>query len=343
MSDAASADAEPADLTYQRAINRALRDELASRPDVVLYGEDVGKAGGIFGVSRGLQRDFGPARVFDTPISESAILGSAVGAAMDGLKPIVEIMWGDFLLVALDQLINQAANVRFINRSRLHAPMVVRFQQGATPGACAQHSQSLEAFLAHIPGLKVGVPATPADGYAMTRAAVADPDPVLLAEARELYQLAGPVPTGGSPQATAGARIHRQGSDIAILTWGPMLHRALSAASRLADAGTEACVVDLRWLRPLDDSTIDAVVRQCHGRVIVAHEANLTGGFGAEVAARINERHFGTLMAPVRRIGAPDVRIPAAPALQQAVLPSADWLVDAAREMLGNSLYATND
>ena len=131
-SDAASADAEPADLTYQRAINRALRDELASRPEVVLYGEDVGKAGGIFGVSRGLQRDFGPARVFDTPISESAILGSAVGAAMDGLKPIVEIMWGDFLLVALDQLINQAANVRFINRSRLHAPMVVRFQQGAT-------------------------------------------------------------------------------------------------------------------------------------------------------------------------------------------------------------------
>jgi 2-oxoisovalerate dehydrogenase E1 component len=342
-SDAASADAEPADLTYQRAINRALRDELASRPEVVLYGEDVGKAGGIFGVSRGLQRDFGPARVFDTPISESAILGSAVGAAMDGMKPIVEIMWGDFLLVALDQLINQAANVRFINRSRLHAPMVVRFQQGATPGACAQHSQSLEAFLAHIPGLKVGVPATPADGYAMTRAAVADPDPVLLAEARELYQLTGPVPTGGSPQATAGARIHRQGSDIAILTWGPMLHRALSAANRLADAGTEACVVDLRWLRPLDDSTIDAVVRQCRGRVIVAHEANLTGGFGAEVAARINERHFGTLTAPVRRIGAPDVRIPAAPALQQAVLPSADWLVDAAREMLGNSLYATND
>jgi 2-oxoisovalerate dehydrogenase E1 component len=262
---------------------------------------------------------------------------------MEGMKPIVEIMWGDFLLVALDQLINQAANVRFINRSRLHAPMVVRFQQGATPGACAQHSQSLEAFLAHIPGLKVGVPATPADGYAMTRAAVADPDPVLLAEARELYQLTGPVPTGGSPQATAGARIHRQGSDIAILTWGPMLHRALSAARRLADAGTEACVVDLRWLRPLDDSTIDAVVRQCRGRVIVAHEANLTGGFGAEVAARINERHFGTLTAPVRRIGAPDVRIPAAPALQQAVLPSADWLVDAAGEMLGNSLYATND
>jgi 2-oxoisovalerate dehydrogenase E1 component len=336
-------DSEATELTYQRAINRALRDELASRPEVVLYGEDVGKAGGIFGVSRGLQRDFGAARVFDTPISESAILGSAVGAAMEGMKPIVEVMWGDFLLVALDQLINQAANVRYINRSRLHAPMVVRFQQGATPGACAQHSQSLEAFLAHIPGLKVGVPATPADGYAMTRAAVADPDPVLLAEARELYQKAGPVRFDDPPQAAQGARIHREGSDIAILTWGPMLHRALDAAHRLADAGHEACVVDLRWLRPLDDDTIDAVVRQCHGRVIVAHEANLTGGFGAEVAARIGERHFGTLTAPVRRVGAPDVRIPAAPALQQAVLPSADWLMDAAEEMLSNSLYATNE
>jgi 2-oxoisovalerate dehydrogenase E1 component len=335
-------DSEAVELTYQRAINRALRDELTSRPEVVVYGEDVGTAGGIFGVSRSLQRDFGPARVFDTPISESAILGSAVGAAMEGMRPVVEIMWADFLLVALDQLINQAANVRFINRSRLHAPMVVRFQQGATPGACAQHSQSLEALLAHVPGLKVGVPATPTDGYAMTRAAVADPDPVLLAEARELYQVKGPVRTGGPLQAAAGARIHRHGSDVAIITWGPMLHRALDAARRLADAGHEASVTDLRWLRPLDDDTIDAVVRQCHGRVIVAHEANVTGGFGAEIAARITERHFDTLTAPVRRVGAPDVRIPAAPALQRAVVPSADWLVEAAMDMLGDSLYSAN-
>jgi 2-oxoisovalerate dehydrogenase E1 component len=333
----ANSEAGLVELTYQRAINRALRDELASRPEVVVYGEDVGTAGGIFGVSRGLQRDFGPDRVFDAPISESAILGSAVGAAMEGMKPVVEVMWGDFLLVALDQLVNQAANVRFVNRSRLHAPMVVRFQQGATPGACAQHSQSLEAFLAHVPGLKVGVPATPADGYAMTRAAVADPDPVVLAEARELYQITGPVHVGGPPEVAAGARVHREGPDVAILTWGPMLHRALSAADILSGLGHEASVVDLRWLRPLDDDTIDAVVRQCQGRVIVAHEANLTGGFGAEVAARISERHFGTLAAPVRRVGAPDVRIPAAPALQKAVLPSADWLVEAALTMLGIS------
>jgi 2-oxoisovalerate dehydrogenase E1 component len=333
----AGTDPAVAELTYQRAINRALIDELTSRPEVVVYGEDVGAAGGIFGVSRGLQKQFGQDRVFDTPISESAILGSAVGAAMEGMRPVVEIMWGDFLLVALDQLVNQAANVRFINRSALHAPMVVRFQQGATPGACAQHSQSLEAFLAHIPGLKVGVPATPADGYAMTRAAVADPDPVVLAEARELYQMKGKVDVGGPPQTPGGARVHREGADVAILTWGPMLHRALSAAQRLSDMGYEACVVDLRWLRPLDDDTIDTAVLRCQGRVVVAHEANLTGGFGAEVAARITERHFGTLRAPVRRVGAPDVRIPAAPSLQNAVLPSADELVDAALAVLDSS------
>jgi 2-oxoisovalerate dehydrogenase E1 component len=330
------------ELTYQRAINRALIDELTSRPEVVVYGEDVGVAGGIFGVSRGLQKQFGADRVFDTPISESAILGSAVGAAMEGMRPVVEIMWGDFLLVALDQLINQAANVRFINRSALHAPMVVRFQQGATPGSCAQHSQSLEALLAHIPGLKVGVPATPADGYAMTRAAVADPDPVVLAEARELYQMKGKVDITGPPQTPSGARIHREGADVAILTWGPMLYRALSAAQRLSGLGHEACVVDLRWLRPLDDDTIDMAVRQCQGRVVVAHEANLTGGFGAEVAARITERHFGALQAPVRRVGAPDVRIPAAPSLQNAVLPCADDLVDAALAVLDSPSVAVS-
>lgn len=336
----AEADGPPpvaAELTYQRAINRALRDELASRPETLVYGEDVGASGGIFGVSRGLQKEFGPDRVFDAPISESAIIGSAVGAAMEGMKPIVEVMWGDFLLVALDQLVNQAANVRFINRSSLHAPMVVRFQQGATPGACAQHSQSLEAILAHIPGLKIGIPATPADGYAMTRAAVADPDPVLLAESRELYQVTGEVTVGGPPEIAAGARIHRHGADVAILTWGPMLHRALNAADQLEAMGHQACVVDLRWLSPLDDDTIDAAVRQCGGRVVVAHQANLTGGFGAEIAARIGERHFGRLAAPVRRVGAPDVRIPAAPALQDAVLPSAAQLVRAAADLLAFS------
>jgi 2-oxoisovalerate dehydrogenase E1 component len=334
---------ETIELTYQRAINRALADELRERAEVLVYGEDVGKAGGIFGVSRGLQREFGEARVFDTPISESAILGSAVGAAMEGMRPVVEIMWADFLLVALDQLINQAANVRFINQSRLHAPMVVRFQQGATPGACAQHSQSLEAFLAHVPGLKVGVPSTAADGYQMPRAAVADPDPVMLVEARELYQRSGSVAVGGPAEAVGGARVHRDGRDVAILTWGPMLHRALAAAEQLAASGYEATVVDLRWLRPLDDETIDAAVRRSHGRVVVAHEANRTGGFGAEVAARISERHFDLLQAPVLRVATPDVRIPAAPALQAAVIPSDHTIVQAVLSLLDEPLSAVSD
>lgn len=329
-----SGSGEEVTLTYQLAVNRALADELESRPEVLVYGEDVGRAGGIFGVSRRLQRQFGESRVFDTPISESAILGSAVGAAMEGMRPVVEIMWGDFMLVALDQVINQAANVRFINRSALSAPMVVRFQQGATPGSCAQHSQSLEAIYAHIPGLKFGAPATPQDAYAMTRAAIADPDPVLLAEARELYQTQDRLVVGGMIGEVGGARIDRDGDDVAIITWGAMLHRVRDAAERLEEIGHYACILDLRWLRPLDDAAIDEVVRRCGGKVIVAHEANLTGGFGGEIAARITERHFAELACPVRRIGARDVRVPAASSLQAAVIPSSGWVFDAALEML---------
>jgi 2-oxoisovalerate dehydrogenase E1 component len=334
----ASATAAPEILTYQRAVNRALRAELAGRPEVLVYGEDVGAAGGIFGVTRGLQKEFGAERVFDTPISESAIIGSAVGAAMEGMRPVIEVMWGDFLLVALDQLVNQAANVRFINRSALHAPMVLRFQQGVTPGACAQHAQSLEALLAHIPGLKVGVPATPADAYAMTRAAVADPDPCVLAEARELYQVSGEVQLDAPVEAVRGARRHRSGSALAVITWGPMLTRVLAAADQLAERGQHLSVLDLRWLRPLDDAAIDEVVRACGGRVIVAHEANLTGGFGAEIAARINERHLRELAAPVRRVAAPDIRVPAAPALQRAVIPGVQAILDAAGALLDPAL-----
>ncbi|HLI01079.1 MAG TPA: thiamine pyrophosphate-dependent enzyme [Acidimicrobiales bacterium] len=326
----------PVELTYQRAVNLALKTELDDRPDVLVYGEDVGAAGGIFGVSRGLQKQFGPERVFDTPISESAILGSAVGAAMEGMRPVVEVMWGDFLLVALDQLVNQAANVRFVNQSRLSAAMVVRYQQGATPGACAQHSQSLEALLAHIPGLKLGMPATAADAYAMTRAAVADPDPVILAESRELYQMAGPVDADAA-ETVGGARVYGEGGDVAVITWGAMLHRAFQAADDLRQLGYQATVVDLRWLRPLDVAAIDAAVRSCAGRVVVAHEANLTGGFGAELAAGITERNFGALAAPVRRVAAPDVRVPAAPNLQAALLPSAKSIVEAAVGLLDPS------
>lgn len=338
---AAADHGQATELAYWKAVNTALADELASRPEVLVYGEDVGAAGGIFGVSRGLQKQFGPERVFDTPIAESAILGSAVGASIAGMRPVVEIMWGDFLWVAFDQLVNQASNVRYINRGALHAPMVVRLQQGATPGSCAQHSQSLEAILAHVPGIKVGVPGTPDDAYAMTRAAVADPDPVVLIEARELYPQKGSVFTDAPPQGAGGARLHRHGNALAIITWGPMLHRALAAADTLASAGIEVAVLDLRWLNPIDDAAVADAVHRGNGRVLVVHEANLTGGFGAEIAARISERHFADLAAPVARLGAPDTRLPSAPSLQRAVLPGADAIVAAAKKLRSGARAVT--
>lgn len=325
---------ETTELTYQRAVNLALRTEIKQRPEVIVYGEDVGSAGGIFGVTRGIQKDLGEEVIFDTPISESAILGSAVGAAMDGLRPIVEIMWADFVFVAFDQIINQAANVRYISRSKLQAPLTVRMQQGVTPGSCAQHSQSVEAFFAHIPGIKVGLAATPQDAYDMLRASVADPDPTILIEFRELYQMTGPVETGGPVQLAEGARIHREGADVAIITWGATLHTALAAAELLGDRGISATVVDLRWLRPLDDAAIAQAVRATGGRVVVVHEATKTGGFGAEVAARITEQHFDYLDAPVVRLGTADVRMPSAPNLQEQLLPSADTIIEAVLQLL---------
>ena len=332
-----SDEALPREMTYQRAVNAALKEELAARPEVIFYGEDVGFAGGIFGVSRGLQKEFGSERVFDTPIAESAILGSAVGAAMEGMRPVVEIMWADFVFVALDQIVNQAANVRYINSSRLTAPLTIRMQQGVTPGSCAQHAQSIEAFLAHIPGIKVGLPATPQDAYRMTLAAIEDPDPTVLIEFRSLYQMTGEVVTGGPIEPASGARRYGAGSDVAIITWGSMLHTALEASQVLRNEGIESSVLDLRWVNPIDDAAISQVVADSGGRVIIVHEANTTGGFGAEIAARISERHFVDLAAPIIRIGTPDIRMPSAPSLQKALIPNLTNIADAARALVGRS------
>jgi 2-oxoisovalerate dehydrogenase E1 component len=318
---------------FWQAVNLALREELESRPELLVYGEDVGYPGGIFGCTRGLQNDFGADRVFDTPISESAILGSAVGAAVEGMRPVVEIMWADFMLVALDQLVNQAANVRYVTRGERSVPIVVRMQQGATPGSCAQHSQSLEALLAHIPGLRVGLPSRPHDAYHMLRAAIADPDPTIIIEARGLYQARGPVASGGPIEPVGGATIRQRGADLAIITWGTMTTKAEEAAELLAMEGIAASVLDLRWLSPLDEQAITETVVSAGGRVLVVHEANKTGGFGAEVAARIAERLFGELDAPIVRLGAEDVRIPSAPALQAAVIPQVGSIVEAARQL----------
>ncbi|HZE15346.1 MAG TPA: transketolase C-terminal domain-containing protein, partial [Mycobacterium sp.] len=306
--------------------------ELTNRSELLVYGEDVGHAGGIFGVTRNLQRDFGADRVFDTPISESAILGSAVGAAMEGMRPVVEIMWADFLFVALDQLVNQAANIRYISRGTRSAPIVVRTQQGVTPGACAQHTRNIEALLAHIPGLRIGLPSRPSDAYSMLRAAIADDDPTVIIESRSLYLNKGDVITTDHAETIGGAVWRRSGTDVAIISWGPMANTAVDAADVLSSEGIAATVLDLRWLNPLDDEAISNAVQQASGRVVVAHEAASTGGFGAEVATRIASRN--DLVAPVVRVASPDSPMPTAPSLQQALVPSVSTIAEAARGLV---------
>lgn len=314
-------------LSYAESVNAALRRALAERPEALLFGEDVGAPGGVFGVTKGLRREFGD-RVFDTPISESAILGGAVGAAMFGRRPIAEIMWADFSLVAFDQLVNQAANIRYVSRGALSAPLTVRTQQGNAPGACAQHSQSLEALFAHVPGLRVCLPATHQDAYDLLLSAIWCDDPVIVIENRTLYHAGKQeVQLGGEVQPVGGAAVRRPGRDVTVLTWGALQHRVLEAAERLAADGIDAEVIDARWVRPLDlDTVLDSVRRT--GRLVVAHEAHTVGGVGGEVVAAVAEAGVPLRCPPVR-VGTPDARIPAAPGLAAAVIPSAEVIAEA--------------
>lgn len=322
------------ELSYGKAINAALQRAMSAFPETVLFGEDAGKPGGVFGITKDLQSLFGADRVFDTPISETAMLGTAVGAAMTGLRPIVEIMWIDFSLVAMDQIVNQAANVRYVSAGRLGAPLTIRTQQGALPGSCAQHSQCLEAFYAHVPGLRVGLPATAQDAYTMTLAAIKCNDPTLVIENRGLYYgAAESVELDGDIEAAQGALVARAGKDITIVTWGSMLSQVLAAAEELDEQhGISAEVINARWVAPFDWKTLDESIAKTT-RLLIVHEANVTGGFGAEIAARTQERHFLNLAAPVRRLGTPDVRMPAAPHLQNALIPGSEQIRDAALKM----------
>ena len=322
-----------AEFNYISAVREAIRYSLATRPEVIVYGEDVGRPGGIFGATKGLQAEFGD-RVFDTPISESAILGSAIGAAMVGMRPIVEIMWVEFLMVAFDQLVNQASNIRYVSRGEVTAPITVRTQQGVLPGACAQHAQNLEALVAHIPGLRVGLPSNPQDAYTMLLQGVASDDPVVVIENRSLYFGASAQVNLIPPtQPLGGAEIVRSGSDLTIVAWSAQVRVALAAAEQLGRAGVKAEVIDLRWLNPLDMATILESVTKT-SNLIILQEANTTGGFGAEVAARVADEGLSLLDGPIRRIGLPDTRIPAAPTLQQAVLPNAELVVSVASDLL---------
>lgn len=315
-------------LSYGKAANAALRHLLGTDPRVLVYGEDVAEPGGVFGVTRGLRKEFGPDRVFDTPISESAILGSAIGAALMGRRPVVEIMWADFSLVALDQLVNQAANARYVSRSQAPAPIVVRTQQGNAPGACAQHSQCLEAFFLHTPGLRVVMPSTPQDAYDALLTAVHVEDPVIVIENRTLYAGAeAEVRLHSEPRPMGWYTRHRSGDDLTVVTWGAMTHKVLEATT-----GLGADVLEMVWLNPFDTSAVlDSVERT--GRLAVVHEANRTAGFGAEMVARVVESGV-RLVAPPVRIATPDVRIPAAPSLAAAVVPSVDTIADRLRKAM---------
>ena len=271
------------EVTYIRAVNAALRWALEEYPEALVFGEDVALPNGPFGATQGLHGRFGE-RVFDTPISEAAFVGAAIGAAMRGRRPIIEIMFIDFTQVAMDQLVNQLPHINYVSRGGFCVPLTIRTQQGHTPGSCAQHSHCLEAFFAHLPGLRVGLPATPQDAYGMLRSAIASDDPVMIIESRALYQDKGPVQFDGPVAPIGGAQLVRDGGDVTIVTWASMVKEAIGAAELLAEQGVNAAVIDLRWVSPLDHETIAQSLERC-GRLAIVHEANRTGGFGAEIAA----------------------------------------------------------
>jgi len=311
-----------ADSRYVRAINKALSDAMAADENVILMGEDIADAGGSFKATRGLLEQFGPMRVRDTPISESAIVGAAVGAALSGLKPVVEIMFMDFVTLAMDALVNQAAKSRFMFGGQASVPMVVRLPHGGGLNAGPQHSQCLEAWFAHIPGLKVLCPATVEDAYSLLRAAIDDPDPVVFVENKALYAMAGDLPDQPGKAMIGQARVAREGSDVTVVTYGATLFNCLKAADELAGHGISTEVIDLRSLQPWDKETVLASVAKTH-RAVVAHEAVRSFGIGAEIAAVIGEEGFDDLDAPVGRVGAPFMPVPFARSLESRFIPGA--------------------
>lgn len=315
-------------LSYAQALNEALR--LAMREDggVFVIGEDVGQYGGIYKVTEGLVEEFGKARVLDTPISESAITGASVGAALVGCRPVLEIGFVDFVGTCWDQIFNQAAKYRYLSGGRASVPLVIRTTCGAGLAYGAHHSQSLEAWFAHTPGLKVVMPATPADAKGLLLSAIQDDDPVIFLEHKLLYPLRGDVPEGRHMVPLGKAEVRRQGEDVTLVSWSRAVHWALAAAERVADQGIDCEVVDLRTLVPFDEETVLQSVQKT-GRLVVCHEACLTGGFGAEVVARVVERAFDWLDAPPVRVAAPDIPVPNSKPLESVYLRPEAALVDA--------------
>ena len=319
-------------LTYAQAAMAGLSEEMRRDPRVWALGEDLGR-GGVFGQYRGLQQEFGPQRVVDTPISESTIMGAAVGAAMVGTRPVVELRFADFALCAVDEMVNQAAKARFMFGGQARVPVTIRQPVGMWRSSAAQHSQSLEAWYVHIPGLVVVMPATPADNKGLLKASIRCDDPVIYMEHKDLWGLTGEVPDDADVTAPLGkARIARDGADVTVVTWSKMVHVSLSAAAELAKHGLSVEVVDLRTLWPWDRTAVLSSVAKT-GRLIVVQEAVLTCGFGAEVAATVAEEMGGQLKAPVKRLGSPRAPISYSRPLEDRVRVTVDHIVDAALKL----------
>jgi len=306
---------------------------MASDTNVFMIGEDIGQFGGALGQTKGLLEKFGEDRIIDTPISEAAIVGAAVGASMLGMRPIADIMFTDFSTIAMDQIINQAAKAKFMSGGKVSVPIVIRMQGGAGRGKAAQHSQSFEAIFSHIPGLKVVMPSTPYDAKGLLKTAIRDNDPVVFIEHGSLYKIKGGIPDEEFTIPLGVGEIKRAGSDISVITYSYMVHTALAAAEVLAEEGIYAEVVDLRTLRPMDTAMIMESVKKTH-RVVVLHEACVTCGFGGEIVARIAENVFDYIDAPIKRLGVPDVPIPYAKSLENTILPDAEKLITCIKNIL---------
>jgi len=318
-------------VSYIRALNEALAAEMERDERVFLIGEDIADCGGVFGVTAGLLKRFGRKRVRQTPISEAAFTGLAVGAAMTGLRPVAEIMYVDFCMVCMDQIVNQAAKLRYMSGGQLTIPMVLRTQQGSGTSEAAQHSQSLEAWFSHIPGLKVAIPSTPQDAKGLLRSAIRDPNPVIFLEHKLLYDTKGPMSREDFVIPFGVADVKREGTDLTIVATSLMVLKALEAAEALA--GELSCeVVDPRTLVPLDMETVAASVRKT-GRLLVVQEACQSGGFGSEIVRRVAQDCFGDLKAPPVVLGSEDLPVPFSHVLEQACLPQVESIMEAARRV----------
>jgi len=338
MSSRSATLAEPAtrELTLSQAVNEALAEELRRDPTVFVIGEDVAEAGTPFKVLSGLVEEFGAERIMDSPISEAGISGLALGAAMTGMRPVVDIMFGDFMTLVMDQLANQAAKIHYMSGGRLSAPLTIRTTLGATRRSAAQHSQSLHALVAHIPGLKVVLPATPYDAKGLFKSAIRENNPVVVFEDKMMFAVKGPVPEEEYILPLGVADVKREGEDVTIVATSSMVYVALEAAEQLASDGISAEVVDPRTIVPLDRETLVASARKT-GRAIVVDEGHRSYGVGAELAALIAEEAFYHLDAPVRRLCAMDVPIPFSPVLEDLTVPTPDDVATEARRLVGKA------